>query len=113
MLTLGIYVLLQLIEGNVLVPMIMRNSVGLSPFLVLVSLLLGGAVAGVLGAIVAVPIVAGITVVLGHLQDRETPVPIDPAALETPSDEQNATDASGGADSPALKHRRKASTARG
>ncbi len=111
-LTLGIYVLLQLIEGNVLVPMIMRNSVGLSPFLVLVSLLLGGAVAGVLGAIVAVPIVAGITVILGRLQDRETPVPIDPAALETPSEAQNATDASGGADSPALKRRRKESAAR-
>ena len=63
-----------------LVPMIMRNSVGLSPFLVLVSLLVGGAVAGILGAIVAVPIVAGMTVVLGRLQDRETPGPIDPAA---------------------------------
>ncbi|MBI2781994.1 MAG: AI-2E family transporter [Chloroflexi bacterium] len=111
-LTLGVYVLLQLIEGNVLVPMIMRNSVGLSPFLVLVSLLVGGAVAGILGAIVAVPTVAGITVVLGRLQDRETPVPIDPAALEAPEDEANAIEASGAADSPALKRRRKASAAR-
>ncbi|MEO5703454.1 MAG: AI-2E family transporter [Candidatus Limnocylindrales bacterium] len=111
-LTLVIYVLLQLIEGNVLVPMIMRNSVGLSPFLVLVSLLLGGAVAGVLGAIVAVPLVAGITVVLGRLQDRETPVPIDPAALETPSKEESATAATGAADSPTLKRRRKESAAR-
>ena len=110
-LTLGVYVLIQLVEGNVLVPMIMRNSVGLSPFLVLVSLLLGGAVAGVLGAIVAVPIVAGITVILGRLQDREIPVPIDPAALETPSDEDNAASASGAADSPTLKRRRKAGTA--
>ena len=58
----------------------MRNSVGLSPFLVLVSLLLGGTVGGILGAIVAVPIVAGATVVLDRLQDREVPVPIDPAA---------------------------------
>jgi predicted PurR-regulated permease PerM len=79
LLTIGIYVVLQLIEGNVLVPMIMRNTVGLSPFLVLVSLLVGGAVAGVLGAIVAVPIAAGITVVLERLQDRDT-VPIDPVA---------------------------------
>ena len=42
---------------------------------------------GILGAVVAVPIVAGITVVLGRLQDREVPVPIDPAAIETPSEE--------------------------
>lgn len=111
-LTIGIYVLLQLIEGNVLVPIIMRNSVGLSPFLVLVSLLMGGAVAGVLGAIVAVPIVAGITVVLGRLQDRETPVPIDPAAIETPSDAETSSQASVSPDSPAPKRRRRASAAR-
>jgi predicted PurR-regulated permease PerM len=112
LITFGVYVLLQLIEGNVLVPMIMRNSVGLSPFLVLVSLLIGGAVAGILGAIVAVPIVAGITVVLGRLQDRETPVPIDPAALEATPTEESATEASGAADSPVLKRRRKESAAR-
>ena len=84
--TLGIYALLQIIEGNVLVPIVMRNSVGLSPFLVLLSLLLGGAAAGILGAIVAVPIVAGITVVLDRLQDRDTPVPIDPASVAEPDE---------------------------
>jgi predicted PurR-regulated permease PerM len=112
LITLGIYVLLQLIEGNVLVPMIMRNSVGLSPFLVLVSLLVGGAVAGILGAIVAVPIVAGLTVILGRLQDRDTPVPIDPAALETSTTEESTTEVSGAADSPTMKRRRKESAAR-
>ena len=110
--TLGIYVVLQLVEGNVLVPMIMRNSVGLSPFLVLVSLLIGGAVAGVLGAIVAVPIVAGLTVVLSRLQDRETPVPVDPAALEVTTTEESTTEASGAPDSPTMKRRRKESAAR-
>ena len=88
--TVGVYVLLQLVEGNILVPMVMRNTVGLSPFLVLVSLLVGGTVGGVLGAIVAVPIVAGITVVLERLQDRETPVPIDPAADRTPDEDKKA-----------------------
>ena len=85
--TLGAYVLIHALEGNVLVPMVMRNSVGLSPFLVLVSLLVGGTAGGVLGAIVAVPIAAGITVVLDRLQDRETPVPIDPAAAEAASED--------------------------
>jgi predicted PurR-regulated permease PerM len=86
-LTIAIYLVLQLVEGNVLVPIIMRNSVGLSPFLVLVSLLVGGTVGGPLGAIVAVPVVAGITVILERLQDRDTPVPVDPAAVETPDEE--------------------------
>lgn len=111
-LTIAIYLILQLIEGNVLVPMVMRNSVGLSPFLVMVSLLLGSAIAGVLGAIVAVPVVAGITVVLDRLQARETPVPIDPAAIETPDAETRERQESVAPASPAHKRRRKPSPAR-
>jgi len=108
--TLGIYLVLQIIEGNVLVPVVMRNSVGLSPFIVLVSLLVGGTVGGVLGAIVAVPVMAGITVVLERMQDRENPVPIDPAALET-SDDAAVEDQSDDPAAPSRKSR-KASPAR-
>lgn len=111
LLTLGVYFLLHLIEGNVLVPIVMRNSVGLSPFLVLASLLVGGTVGGILGAVVAVPIVAGVTVVLERLQDREVPVPIDPAAIETPSAEENEAKERHSPDSPAPKRRRRASAA--
>lgn len=105
-LTLGVYLALQLIEGNVLVPIIMRNSVGLSRFLVLLSLLVGATVGGILGAIVAVPVVAGITVVLERLQDRDTPVPVDPAAVETPDDETRERQKKTPPDSPAHKRRR-------
>jgi len=83
LITLVIYLILQAIEGNILVPIVMRNSVGLSPFVVLVSLLIGSVAGGILGAIVSVPLVAGIEVVLERLQDREVPVPVDPAANET------------------------------
>jgi len=82
LLTLAVYLALQLVEGNVLVPIVMRNSVGLSPFLVLVSILVGWTVGGPLGAVVAVPLVAGVEVVLQRLQDREHPVPVDPAATK-------------------------------
>lgn len=105
-LTLGIYFVLHLIEGNVLVPIVMRNSVGLSPFLVLVSLLVGATVGGILGAVVAVPIVAGITVILERLQDRETPVPIDPVAVATPTPERRDEQESHSPDSPAPRRRR-------
>lgn len=108
-LTLVAYLALQAIEGNVLVPMIMRNSVGLSPFLVLVSLLVGGSVGGVLGAIVAVPVVAGVTVVLERLQDRDTPVPIDPAAVETPDAEVRDQLEETPPSAPAPKRRRRRS----
>jgi predicted PurR-regulated permease PerM len=104
--TLGIYFVLHLIEGNVLVPIVMRNSVGLSPFLVLLSLLVGGTVGGILGAIVAVPIVAGLTVILERLQDREVPVPIDPAAIETPTTDEKSEHERNAPDSPAPRRRR-------
>jgi predicted PurR-regulated permease PerM len=85
LLTLAVYLALQLVEGNVLVPIVMRNSVGLSPFLVLVSILVGWTVGGPLGAVVAVPLVAGVEVVLTRLQDRDVPVPVDPAATKETS----------------------------
>src|SRR6185295_1019057 len=56
----GVYVVIQLIEGSVLVPLVMRNSVGISPLLILLSLLIGGAVAGLVGAFLAVPVAASL-----------------------------------------------------
>ena len=76
-LTVLAYGVFQFVEGSVLLPSVMRNAVGLSPFLVLVSLLVGFSAGGVLGAIVAVPIAAGIEAVLERLQDREVPVQVD------------------------------------
>ncbi len=82
-----IYVVLQLIEGNVLVPLVMRNTIGISPLLVLFSLLLGAEVGGLLGAFLAVPIAASVEIVLSRLQARQTPVAQDPAAVEAPDEE--------------------------
>jgi predicted PurR-regulated permease PerM len=82
-----IYLVLQLIEGNVLVPLVMRNTIGISPLLVLFSLLVGAEVGGLLGAFLAVPLAASFEIVLSRLQARETPVAQDPAAIETPDEE--------------------------
>jgi len=89
-LTLVVYVALQFIEGNILVPIVMRNAIGLSPFLVAISLLVGFTAGGPLGAIIAVPLVAALEAILERLQARAVPVPLDPAALETPSEEERA-----------------------
>ena len=69
----GVYVVIQVLEGNVLVPLVMRNAIGVPPFLVIVSLLVGGAVAGLIGALLAVPVAAALVVVLERAQARETP----------------------------------------
>lgn len=78
------YVAIQLVEGSVLVPLVMRNTVGISPLLVLLSLLVGSAVAGIVGAFLAVPIAASIEIILSPLQARDVPVAQDPSAVESP-----------------------------
>jgi hypothetical protein len=71
---------LQLIEGSVLVPLIMRNAVGISPLLILLSLLIGAAVAGIVGALLAVPVAASVRDRLSRL----SVVVAWPALLEPP-----------------------------
>ena len=83
-----IYLVLQFLEGAVLVPMVMRSTVGISPLLIFVSLLVGGAVGGLVGAFLAVPIAASVEIVLSRLQARETPVAQDPASIETPTKDE-------------------------
>jgi predicted PurR-regulated permease PerM len=86
----GVYLVLQLLEGNLLVPLVMRNTVGISPFIVILSLLVGGAAGGLLGALLAVPIAAAIEVAIEGLQSRETPVAQDPTPASDASDEDES-----------------------
>ena len=98
----GVYIVIQLIEGSVLVPLVMRNTIGISPLLVLLSLLVGSAAGGFLGAALAVPVAAAVEIILARMQARETPVAQDPAAIETPDEatlddyERSLPDAGGG-----------------
>jgi predicted PurR-regulated permease PerM len=83
-----IYIVLQVIEGAILVPLVMRHSVGISPLLILVSLLIGAAAGGVVGAFLAVPVAAALEIALQRLQARDTPVAQDPGAVEGPDAER-------------------------
>jgi predicted PurR-regulated permease PerM len=58
------YLIYVNVENAILIPRIMRSSVNLMGLTVLVSLLLGTALAGVVGALVSVPTAALITVLL-------------------------------------------------
>lgn len=77
LLVVGFYVVIQILEGQILVPIVMKNAVGLPPFLVIVSLLVGGAVGGLIGALLAVPIAAAIVVILKNAQARDQRVALD------------------------------------
>ncbi|MDO8451642.1 MAG: AI-2E family transporter [bacterium] len=53
----ALYFIIQQVENSIVVPMVMRRSVGLSPLVTIFALLVGGKLAGVAGAVLAVPIV--------------------------------------------------------
>jgi predicted PurR-regulated permease PerM len=74
-----VYVVIQVIEGNVLVPMVMRRTMAIPPFLVLTGILIGAAVGGIIGALLAVPLVAALLAVFERMQARETTVTAEPA----------------------------------
>ncbi len=59
--------ILQQLEGAVLVPRVMKNSVGLTPLAVILALLIGGTLLGILGAVLAIPVAAAVQVVIGDL----------------------------------------------
>jgi predicted PurR-regulated permease PerM len=56
------YAVYQQLESAVLTPRIMKSTLDLSPLAVIIALVLGGALAGILGALVAVPTAALVAV---------------------------------------------------
>jgi predicted PurR-regulated permease PerM len=67
------FIVQQQFENHVLVPKVMQRQVGVSPVTVIVSLLVGGKLLGIVGAILAIPTAAIIQVVLGEVfKDRQS-----------------------------------------
>jgi predicted PurR-regulated permease PerM len=63
---------LHQLEANILVPKIMERRVGVSPVAVLVALLIGGALWGLVGAILAIPTAAILSIIVDQVAaDRE------------------------------------------
>jgi len=65
-----LFIGIQQFEGDILSPKIVGNSVGLHPVTVMVSLLIGGSIMGMLGMLLAVPIVAVLRIVINSVVDR-------------------------------------------
>jgi len=81
----GFYFLYQQIENAILIPRIMKYSVDLPALSVMVSLIIGGAVAGVLGALIAVPTAAVLGVILDEYLVRFRAHRRHPEPMERPA----------------------------
>jgi len=66
--------ILQQIDGNVIKPLLFGDSTGLSPFWVLVAIVVGGRAFGIIGMIVGVPVVALLRSVIKELLDKRIAV---------------------------------------
>lgn len=63
----GFFVVYQQVENYLIVPRVMRNTVSMSPVAVLVVALIGGAVLGLVGALMAIPIAAAVKVLMSPM----------------------------------------------
>lgn len=67
LIVIAIYVVVQQIENNLLVPNIMKKAVGVNPIISIISLIIGFQLAGIIGGILAMPVVLTISVVINNL----------------------------------------------
>jgi predicted PurR-regulated permease PerM len=64
---LGLYLLIQQVENNILVPKIMQTVTGLNPVISILALLVGLKAGGIAGAILAIPLAMMAVVILEDL----------------------------------------------
>lgn len=66
-----LFLVLQQVEGNLIYPRVVGNSVGLHPLWVLFAITVGGSLMGIIGMIVFIPLMSVIYVLLGeHVEHR-------------------------------------------
>jgi predicted PurR-regulated permease PerM len=85
---LGSFMVVQAIDGFILSPKILSESVDVPPLVVMGALMLGGSIAGVTGMVLAIPVYCILRVLVGEYQkelDRETDLDFDTApSIEKP-----------------------------
>lgn len=80
---LVLIVVYHLVEGHTLRPMIYGRALQLSPLAVLIAILLGTEIAGVLGALAAIPIAGSIQVITTELLQQGARVGAEPSVATT------------------------------
>lgn len=66
----GLYLAIQQLENHIFYPLVTKRVVGVNPIVVILALLVGAKLAGVLGALVAVPLVAAMMEYVNDIEER-------------------------------------------
>ena len=67
----AVYILIQMLENQLLVPKIMERAVGLNPVVVIIGVTIGANLMGVLGALLAIPFISFVIVIVKSLQEEK------------------------------------------
>ncbi|MFA6322721.1 MAG: AI-2E family transporter [Candidatus Buchananbacteria bacterium] len=65
-----LFVVIQELENNIIVPQVMKKKVGISPVITLIAMLIGARVFGIIGIILAVPISTAIEIIFREVKDN-------------------------------------------
>ncbi|MEV4635960.1 AI-2E family transporter [Actinoplanes sp. NPDC049548] len=77
LIVLGAVILVQQVEGHILQPLIMGRAVAIHPLVVIIGIASGVVLAGIMGALVAVPLIAVLNTGIRRLARRRPEVPPD------------------------------------
>ncbi len=67
----ALYILIQQLENNLIVPKLMEKAVGVHPLVIILALLVGGSLFGIIGAALAVPIAATTQVLIEDIHSHQ------------------------------------------
>jgi predicted PurR-regulated permease PerM len=77
-----VFIVYQQLENNVIQPMVYRKTVDVAPLIVIISILIGGALLGILGALLAIPIAAAVQIIVRDVWSRRASSVVVPASAE-------------------------------
>ena len=69
---IALYFIIHQSEGNLIYPTIMKKAVGLPPMVTLIALMIGAKLAGIFGALLAVPTIVVLQVILQEMTQEKT-----------------------------------------
>jgi predicted PurR-regulated permease PerM len=78
---LVLYFVIQQFENQILVPIVMKRTVGLSPIVTLAALIIGGKFGGILGILLSIPITLCFETILIELSDTKKAAKIEASEL--------------------------------
>jgi predicted PurR-regulated permease PerM len=68
---IALYILIQALENQVIVPKVMQKAVGLNPVVVILGIMIGTKLMGIAGALLAIPFISFIIVIFNSLESKK------------------------------------------